>query len=501
MNDTSVREDFRLIRQSPKDVFVKVELLNKQFKILESLHTHLISDHLNIDNESKQRRTYTCDLHVTDSSFTSRKMQEKGAFLVGDDKKIWIDKYIRIYYGIQSVRTGEITWWLLGTFTYIDMNYTYHSTDNTLSLSCGDLMSEYDGTKNGVIGGPTLLIPAGQDIRESVIALIKHAGITKYNIEDIGKEIPYDLEFSESATYCEVWTTICELYDSWEFFFSPDGTFIWREIPTGYTEPCMMDDTILQDLLVNESLNTSFSGIYNVTEVWGKVLEMSNNDRYADTSTWTDGIYHVELEGITTLDYLNHLDQISINICEENSAEAKVSINGLEAIPIVNDDGSAIDAGRMKADTVYTFSYRRNLGETIKNCLYLLGQYQAQAVYEEANPECPFSTTRLGYQIKRRETYDQLYSDELCYNQAEYLTYQTTAMMDAVTLELLIIPWLDVNQKISYTPKSTGITSQYMIKNLSWSTLSGTMTLTLYRFLESFSYVKNKISARDRRIS
>ncbi len=482
--------DFRLIQQTPKDVFVKVELLNKQFKILESLNTNLISDNLNVDSESKQRRTYSCNLHVTNSSF-----------VVGEDRKIWLDKYIRIYYGIKSIRTGDITWWLIGTFTYIDMNYTYNSTDNTLSLSCGDLMSDYDGTKDGVIGGYSITIPAGQDIRESVIALIKEAGITRYTVEDIGKESPYDLEFSDSVTYCDVWSKICELYDSWEFFFSPDGTFIWREIPTGYTEPCVMDDTVLQEIYVNESLNTSFSGIYNVTEVWGKVLELDKNDRYAESSTFSDGNYHIELEGVTSLDYLNHLDRIAINICSDSPAGASVSINGLEPLPIVNDDGSAILDGRMKADTTYVFSYRRNLGGTIRNCLYLLGQYQAYAVYEETNPECPFSTPRLGYEIRRRETYEQLYSDDLCYNQAEYLTYQTTAMMDTVTLDLLIVPWLDVNQKISYTPKSTGVTSQYMIKNLSWSTLNGTMTLTLYRFLESFSYVKNKISARDRRIS
>ena len=490
MNNTPNTSDLRLIRQTPKDVFVKIELLNKQFKILESLNTNLISDNLSIDSESKQRRTYSCSLHVTDSTF-----------VIGENKKIWLDKYIRIYYGIKSIRTDEITWWLIGTFTYIDMNYTYNATDNTLSLTCGDLMTDFDGTKNGVIGGYSLTIPAGQDIRESVIALLKDAGIANYTVEDIGKEIPYDLEFNDSVTYCDVWTKICELYDSWEFFFSPDGTFIWREIPTGYTEPCIMDDTVLQDIYINESLSTSFSGIYNVTEIWGKILELDQHDRYAQISTYADGVYRINLEGVATLDDLNHLDRLAIKICSENTADAKVSINSLDPLPIVNDDGSMIPAGRMKADTTYVFSYRRNAGDSIQNSLYLLGQYQANAIYEETNPDCPFSTTRLGYEIKRRETFEQLYSDDLCYNQAEYLTYQTTAMMDTVTLELLIIPWLDVNQKISYTPKSTGITSQYMIKNLSWSTMSGTMTLTLYRFLESFSYVKNKISARDRRIS
>ena len=98
----------------------------------------------------------------------------------------------------------------------------------------------------------------------------------------------------------------------------------------------------------------------------------------------------------------------------------------------------------------------------------------------------------LGYEIVNRVDYDQLYSDDLCFNQAEYLTYQSTALQDTMNIECLIIPWLEVNQKIEYTSRQTNKTDQYMIKNFSWSSLSGTMSMTIYKFLESFEYVKNK---------
>ena len=475
------QSDLALIKQQSKDVFVKIELLNKQFKILESIQGNLISDNLSVDSGSKQRRTYSCNLYVTDASF-----------LIGDDKKIWIDKYIRVYYGIKSVRTDEITWWLMGTFTYINADYTYSATENNFSLSCADRMADYDGTKNGQISGYSLTVPAGEDIRSSVIALLDDAGITNYIVEDIQKEIPYDLEFNGTITYCDVWTKICELYDSWEFFFDVDGTFIWRQIPTGLSEPVILDDTFFNDIYVQETTNNSFSGIYNVTEVWGKVFELELEDRYADTSTYSNGVYSITLEGVESYEDIDHLDQIGIKICANNAAGAKVNINGLGDIPIVNDDGTAIEADRMKADTDYVFSYRRNMGEVKQNCLYLLGQYQAYAIYKETNEDCPFSTTNLGYEIINRLDYENLYSDDLCYNQAEYQTYQTTAMLDTINLTLLIVPFIDVNQKVRYTSKMTGQTNQYMIKSFSWSTFDGTMSLTLYKFLESFSYVKNK---------
>lgn len=353
-------------------------------------------------------------------------------------------------------------------------------------------MADYDGTKNGQVTGYSIKIPAGEDIRQSVIALLKSAGITKYIVEDIHKEIPYDLEYSDSVTYCDIWTDICELYDSWEFFFDIDGTFIWRQIPTGYSEPSILDNTLIDPLFISEKINTSFSGIYNVTEIWGKVFELTLDDRYASSSVYSDGVYAITLDGITSFDDINHLDKIAIMITEDSPAEAKVKINALDPIPIVNDDGSLIDAGRLKAGNDYMFTYRRNLGESIQNCLYLNGEYQAYGIYKETNPECPFSITRLGYEIPQRLNYENLYSDDLCYNQAEYLTYQTTAMMDTITLELCIIPWLDVNQKVTYTSHETGETNQYIIQNMSWSNLDGIMTMTLYRFLESFSYVKNK---------
>lgn len=500
MQYSPTQDDLNLIKQQTKDVFIKINLLDYTYKILDSLEGNLISDNLNVDSQSKQRRSYSCEMYVSDPSF-----------LVGSDRKIWINKYIQVFYGIRNLRTREISYFLLGTFSYQSADYTYDATTNQLSLKCVDLMADYDGTKNGQLSAYKTLIPAGEDIRSSVIAFVEAAGIKKYYVEDIGKEIPYDLEFSGTVTYCDIWTKICELYDSWEFFFDVDGTFIWRQIPTGLHEPVVFDDNFLDVIWISESSSIDFTGIYNRTEVWGKVLELQYEDRYTEECTFAVengiGVYTINLpmvgnkeaveageevlEYVSSVNEIDHLDQIGIKVDADSIGGDMVRI-GEDVIPIVNDDGTPIIAGRMKANQTYVFSYRRNQGEAIQNCLYLLGQYQCFGAYEETNPECPFSSENLGYVILNRVDYDQLYSDDLCYNQAEYLTYQTTALQDTINLNLLIIPWLDVNQKIEYTSKTSGETNQYMIKSFSWSSLSGTMSMTLYKFRDSFSYVKNK---------
>lgn len=504
--------DLNILRQGEQEVYLKVELLNKNFKVLDSLEGKIKNDSFSMDNESIQRRSYNVDLVVTDSTFQ-----------VGKDKKIWIDKRLRVFYGIYSLRERKIIWYKIGVFAYNSLNYSFNDVDKTLSLTCPDLMALYDGTLNGELSGygssnvnddnneyiPTqgLLVPAGEDMRKSIIATLKDAGITRYIVEEMNKEIPYDLEFNTGVTYAQVWTEIRDLYDSWEFFFDVDGTFIWRKVPTCLEDPIVLNNDILQNIITGtETTNIDFSQIYNVTEVWGKVLELENDDRYSDTSTYENNVYNVTLDGYNSWNDIDNLTKIAFKVCADNSYNPYFSINNYSSIPIYDGNGIELEANVLKADTVYVFRLRRLGTETTSSettetepklilGLFLLGQYQCHGIYEEKSVNCPFSTTNLGYVIKKSVDYDNLSDDAACYNQAEYLTYKSTAMMDTISLNTLVIPWLEVNSKIEYTPKSQNEKNQYIVKSLSWSTGDGTMSLVLYRFLEDFSFVwdrKNK---------
>lgn len=497
--------DLNILRQGEQEIYLKVELLNSNFKVLESIEGKVVDDSFSMSNDSIQRRNYSAKIVITDSTFQ-----------VGKDKKIWLDKRLRVFYGIYSLREHKIIWYKLGIFAYNSLNYSYSEADRTLSITCSDLMALYDGTLNGQIGGygsanvddnsaiavNSLLIPAGEDMRQSIIAILKDAGITKYVVEEMNKEIPYDLEFNTGTTYADVWLKIRDLYDSWEFYFDVDGTFIWRKIPTCLEDPVMLNDDIMQFVVSGtENADIKFSEIYNVTEVWGKVLELSNDDRYADSSTYTDNVYNIVLDGYESWNDIDNLTQIGIKICTDNLDEPRFSINNYSSIPIYDGNQVPLKAGVLKADTIYVFRLRRLSVENINGNnelilgLFLLGQYQCHGIYEEKSVNCPFSTTNLGYVIKKSVDYENLSDDAACYNQAEYLTYKSTAMVDTISLNTLVIPWLEVNSKIEYTPKSQNEKNQYIVKSLSWSTGDGTMSLVLYRFLEDFSFVwdrKNK---------
>lgn len=492
MGHEVTQSDLSLLRQGTQEVYLKVELLNSNFKILDSLEGQIINDSYSQDNESIQRRSYNFDLVVLNSSF-----------IIGRDKKIWMDKRLRVYYGIKSIRTKEIIWYQLGVFCYVSMKYSFSSTEKKLSVTCADLMALYDGTLNGQLHGygssnnspgyaiQNLTIPAGEDIRSSVIAIIKEAGIEKYIVEDIGKPIPYDLTFETGSTYADIWTKIRDLYDSWEFYFDVDGTFVWRQVPTCLEDPIVLDDTFMQQIVENENADTKFDGIYNVTEVWGKVLELESEDRYSEASTYVDNTYQITFDRYTSWDSIDNLTQLAFKVSADNANAPKFTINNFSpTIPIYNGDGKPLETGVLIKDNIYVFRYRRI--STNQNALFLLGQFQCYGKYVEESVDCPFSTTNLGYEISQSLDYSNLSDDSACYNQAEYLTYKATAMMDTINLTTLVVPWLEVNAKIEYTPKYNNLTNQYIVKNLSWSTGNGTMSVTLYKFLESFSYVYNR---------
>lgn len=498
MRYIATQNDYDLLKQAVQEIHVKVELCDKALKVLDSLEGIILNDNFNQTNGAQQRRSYQCDFHVSNATF-----------LVGHDKKIWMDKRLKVYYGVRSLRTKEICWYLIGTFVYVDVNYSYTSVDHTVSITCADLMAEYDGTLNGQLEGygsansseyatQGLLIPAGEDIRSSVIALIKGAGIVHYLVEDINREIPYDLEFNTGITYAEVWKQISELYDSWEFFFDTDGTFIWRKIPTGLEEPVILTNSVLNEIFVDEKISSSFTGIYNVTEVWGKVLELEHGDRYAENTSYSNNVYRVDFDEYSSWDDIGSMTKFAFKPGAGHMDSPKFSVNGYPPIPICDGDGLPLTAGILSADNVYVFRYRRVHvdGSGIKSELYLLGQFQCYGKYIENSDHCPFSVKNLGYEIRNSIDYEGLSDDAACYNQAEYLTYKTTAMLDTVTLTTLVIPWLEVNSKIEYRPVSSdadGELNQYIVKDVSWSTGNGTMTMTLYKFQESFSYIyKNK---------
>lgn len=462
------REDRDIVNQQIKEIFAKVELLNKEYKVEGLLEGNLISDSFSISTESNVRRTYSMDLVVNNSTL-----------LLGSGyNKIWMDKYIRPYIGIRSLRTKEIVWYLKGTFTILDSNYTYDETTRNLSLSCSDLMSELNGDRNGIIKDKTK-IGEGEIVRNVIITILNEAGVDKYILSDMDDlKIPYELEFDANSTYYDMLNTIVELFSYFEMFFDINGTFIIQKIPHQSTDNVILESDFLTPLVVRENLDTSFKEVYNKIKVWGQSLEA---DFSGSECTYSGNIYNANITGITTLD---NFTKYAVNIPTTNLQSPNLSINDSQYLLITNDDGSVIPPNQIEPG-YNVFKYRK-----ADNNFYWLGKYQVYAEAEETNINSMFHKNKIGEVVKvcSDGEYELIYSNSLAQDRADYELYHACRLNESISLTMIDIPWLDVNWLVEYTSYMTKETKKYVIKQISGSTSSGTMEVSMVNFYDQDPY-------------
>lgn len=195
----------------------------------------------------------------------------------------------------------------------------------------------------------------------------------------------------------------------------------------------------------------------------------------------------------------------------------------------VDEDGTdvQIDGTKLAADTMIVIKYSKDM-----KALYYRGEQQTHAMVmlvdkqpteeelkkykrdeacnnikfisleestgsiTEANPR--FTIEKIGRRNKvcSGSEYEVYYTDESAMQCAEYELWKSCRLTDSVNVECLLIPWLEVNQKITYVPKyidTHGEALEFIIKKIDISIGEGTMTLTLMRYFPYYPYiVQNK---------
>lgn len=373
---------------------MKIELLDRNYLTLAELNGVTIDLSLSINANSDIRRTLSLTMTVRDDSL-----------LLGENRKIWFDRYIRVYVGYLNVLSPkqEILWYNAGIYLFNQTSYSYDASTKNLSLSCSDLMSELTGARNGTIPAAMMQISEGVNIREVMINALTQdynsegEGNTLLNrpylIDDIGGEIsgsggrnvPYDLKFSAGATRYQVIEKLRDLYPGWETYFDVNGVFVCKRIPTCKDDAVALTDSILSELVISEQLQNS--------------LEEVKND--------------IILYGVQKKD-----------------------------------------------------------------------KEQIEARCWDENPESPFCIQKLGRitEVLSSGEYAKIATNELALQRAKYELWKQTRLNDGLQLQTITIPWLDVNQKIRYTPRITGKTEEWIIKSINHSVSSGTSSLELIKF-------------------
>lgn len=491
------QDDINLLKQSSRTVYARIDVLNKNFKTIGTLDGTLVSDSYSFDATSDVRKTANITLCVKDSDFELR-----------NDGRIWFDKYIRLKTGIFNIRKRETVWYDIGLFVYMDAGYNYNASTRQLTISLSDLMVLLNGERGGTLSGKATKIVAGSSIRNAMVQNVTQLGrIQKYRIDDVGKDVPYDLEFSTGSNVQAINVELRDLYSGWETFFD-DDTFVCQQYPTAVSDPIILDDSVMRDLVIDESLNTSFAGVYNVVEVWGKC---NDTDTYSTEVTYSQNVYNITNSAIAEL---SSNEEYGFKAPAENTGGFSVKINSFTAYPVYGENNEEIAAGRIKKDKSYVVKFKKNGSQSY---FYFEGEYQIcgiaklmsrEPTAEEkaadaadspttnisyvVEPDTPYGVDQIGVirKVCSGGEYSDIYSEDLALQRAEYELWLASDMKNEISLEMIEIPWLGVNQKIEYTPGITGEKTVYMVKSKSGSTTGGTMTINAVRFQPLYPWLE-----------
>lgn len=464
------QRDKNIVNQNVKELSATVEILNSDMKVMDVIEGKLISDSFSIDANSGVRRTYSMELLVNDSSM-----------LIGENKYIWMDKYIRPYVGIKEIRTGEIVKYLKGTFVILDGNYSYDATTSTLSLSCSDLMSELNGERNGTLKS-AIKYEEGANVRELIVSLLAETKVKKYFLLDLDKVItPYEMEFESTQTYYDVLNELISLFSYYEMFFDLEGTFVIQKIPHQDTDNIVLDSNFITPLVISENINTSFKDVYNKIVVWGQSLEPSYSTDICtyDSKTNTYNATMTFKDSYT----LTNFDTYSILLPQTNGTDSKLNINGT-TLYVADDKGKHIPNSTFAA-TYNVFKYRK-----ANNDFYWLGEFQVYAEAEEANIQCPFHKSKIGEirKVCSGDEYSKIYSNSLAQDRADYELYHACRLQENISLNMIDIPWLDVNWLIEYQSYTTKDIKRYVIKQINGSTTEETIDVSMVAFYDLDPY-------------
>lgn len=380
-------------------------------------------------------------------------------------------------------------------------------------------------------------------IRNAVIeTLEKLAGITNRRIDDIGEykampdynenwqqyreenvtwnAIPFDQEFSAGCSVLSILTTFRDLYPNYEMFFDMEtNAFICQLKPMCYDDDIYLDNSFLQMVLISENTSVDMTTVRNICEVWGKVIE---TDFYSDNCSYSSNVYSSTVTGYED-GYING-DIISLKIPIANQADAQININNFGSIGIYNEaTEEQITANELKPNNVYTFKIkkRRVDGQDVIKA-YILGQWQVHAInvltngkksgqfvtcsdgknYELYSKEyfqkfyncervdmtiiedSPFTVEKLGeiLDVKVGNEYDNITSDDLAADRAKWENWKNCRLTDSITITTALLPFLDVNKKITYQRSDSDAEDQYIIQSVSHDFSRFTSTITMYRF-------------------
>ena len=99
-------------------------------------------------------------------------------------------------------------------------------------------------------------------------------------------------------------------------------------------------------------------------------------------------------------------------------------------------------------------------------------------------PNSPFTVEKLGeiLDVKTGNMYEDIISNDIAADTAKWENWKNCRLTDNITITTALLPFLDVNKKVSYKRSDSDREHQYIISSISHDFAGFTTTITMYRF-------------------
>lgn len=525
---------------------LKIEVLDSNQKIIGIIECGLTSGSMSINAESDIRRTAnfvvqpTLTEHIKLTETSLLWLNKDIRMSVGlYNPRTRQYKYYHLGYYVYTDASGTYD----ATTNNLTINCAdfIKKLDGTKNGQLGALIISYPAYKENEETGEVIEYNI---IRNAVIeTLEKLARITNHRIDDIGEykgipeynddwktyreenkttwnTIPFDQEFSAGCSVLSILITFRDLYPNYEMFFDMESNiFICQLRPMCYEDNIYVDNLFFQRVLISENTSVDMTTVRNICEVWGQIIEA---DFYSEQCSYTNNIYSSSISGYED-EYCNG-DIIALRIPSANQTGAKLNINNFGVIPILNEaNEEPIKSNELRSNEVYAFKIKKNRidkQDVIK--AYLLGQWQVHAINVLTNgkksgkfitssdgqkyelyskeyfqkfyncervdfsivPTSPFTIEKLGeiLDVKVGGEFENITSNDLAADRAKWENWKNCRLTDNITITTALLPFLDVNKKVSYKRSDSDREYQYIISSISHDFSNYTSTITMYRF-------------------
>lgn len=475
------QEQYNTTLQQIRNLHIKINILDFNYQVLNEISGDTISGNISVDANSDFRRSCSITIIVTDSSFN---VQSGG--------QIWLNRYIQIYTGIDSITTGDTIWNNQGIYLIDAPSWSYDAQTKTLSFNGLDLMSKMTGLRNGNLPGLPTVIPASTKINTAIIsALTQLGGFTRYAIEETDRVTPYEIKIDIGGTVFDILSQLRDIYPMWQMYFDVDGVFHFEHIPITENIPIQIDDDIFLQNIISENVNIDFTSVKNTCEVIGKTIEPNY---YADAILGDNGLITLNIPQITSPELpAGILIQFALPGTQYTPiTQIKIKINNYPAKELWIDTPSNQSPSTQYGEPVYYLNQKYVVVSTFKqvptgSTRFKFYTYGNTPTFTSINndPNSPFSVSNIDTirKVFYGGEYDNIYTDVQAKERAEWELYNASNLKNSIDLVCIPVYWLDVNICGRYTTQFDNQTNIYIIKSFNMDlSVNGTQTINMIRY-------------------